>query len=402
MPFGLTGTGFEKKTVDDIATERQNDLKTKFGDGILVGPGNEDSGFTNFINTESAREGVTWDELEAFFNSQDPESALDASLDALCAYTGIFRLLAAKTKNDPAVASCVCTGTNGTIITLGSIVSVVGTVTSRFVTLADATIAGGTANVDIEAEVNGSITYPEGIAGTIETPITGWDTFTFATAGAIVLGRELESNEELRIRRTNSFLIAGGSQLDAIINKIDNEVAGVLSSFIIENTSTLTVGGLPPKSYETIVDGGSNQAIGQKIWDTKPGGIETFGDISIVATDQQTNSQTVKFSRPDTIEFFLIINITVNQSFPSDQDKAETDIKDNVKLEAEKLFGIASNIVNHKIEGFVDDTASGVTVIEVLQSRDAGPPTVPTNIQLASKEKPSFLTANMTVNITGP
>lgn len=402
MAFGLTATGFEKKTVDDIATERQNDLKSKFGDGILVGPGNEDSGFTNFINVESDREGVTWDELEAFFNNQDPEAASDASLDALCAYTGIFRLLAAKTKNDPLVASCVCTGTNGTIITIGSVVSVVGTVTSRFVVLADATISGGVADVDIEAEVNGSISYPEGIAGTIETPITGWDTFTFATAGAIILGRNVETNEELRIRRTNSFLIAGGSQLDAVKNKIDNEVAGVLSSFIIENTSLLTVGGLPPKSYETIVDGGSNLAIGQKIWDTKPGGIETFGDIPIVATDQQGNSQTVNFSRPDTIELFLIINITVNQDFPADQDKAKTDIKDNVKIEGEKLFGISAEIVNHKIEGFVDDTSPGVTEIEVLQSRDSGPPTLADNIQLGSKEKPSFLTANMTVNITGP
>lgn len=399
---GLTPTGFEKKTIDDIATERQDDLKTKFGDGILVGPGNEDSGFTNFINVESSREAELWDELEAFFNNQDPESAIGASLQALAAYTGIIILPAAKTKNDPAVASCVCTGTNGTIITAGSIVSVVGTSTSRFVILANATITAGTATVDIEAEVTGPISYPEGIVGTIETPITGWDTFTFATSGAIILGRNLETNEELRIRRSNSFFIAGGSQLDAIKDKIDNEVAGVISSFIIENTTLLTVAGLPGKSYETIVDGGSNQAIGQKIWDTKPGGIETFGDIVVVATDQQGNSQTVKFSRPAIVEFFLIINITVNQDFPSDQAKATTDIKDNVKLEAEKLFGIASEIINHKIEGFVDDTASGITELEVLQSRDSGPPTLPDNIQLGTKEKPSFLTTNMTVNITGP
>lgn len=401
---GLDATGFTKKTFSDLTAERDQEIKDKFGDGSLVGTGNEDSGFTQFVVLESERDALSWDELEAIFNNQDPNSALDASLDALGAYLGLVRLPAAKTKNDPAVAQGVVTGTNGTIVTAGSVVSVVGTSTSRFVILANATITGGTANVDYEAESIGPITYPEGIAGFIETPITGWDTFTFAGAGSTVLGRNTETNEEFRIRIANFTVKRGGSQLDSMTAAFVQEVDGIATGdvFIKENPSDVTVGALPPHSMRVVarVGKGSDQGIGDKLFEIKPAGIQTVGSVSVNVTDQQGNSQTVKFDRATLIPVFYIYNLTVDPSkFPQDQDEGKATIKTAAKTESEVLFTLGKNIINHKVEGFADDAVAGILTIQVLQSRDAGPPTLTDNLVMAEDEEPTFDTGGMVVNI---
>jgi len=405
MAFGLDATGFTKKTFDDLTAERETELKDKFGAGILVGTGNEDSAFSTHVALESEKDSELWDILEGFFNNQDPDSATGASLDALGDYIGLKTLPAAKTKNDPVVSSGVVTGTNGTIVTAGSVVSVIGTSTSRFVILANATITGGTANVDYEAESTGPITYPEGIAGFIETPITGWDTFTFAGAGSIVLGRNTESNEEFRIRIANFKVKRGGSQVDSITSALIQEVDGISNGdvFVKENVEPSTIGSLPPHSLRVVVKvgKGSDQDIGQKIWDTKAVGIKSFGAVAVNVTDQQGNSQTVNFDRATQIPIFYTVNITIDQSkFPQNQDQGKTDIKNALKTESEKVFTLGQDIINSTAECFATDAVNGILTRTLLQKRDSGPPTVTTNIVIDEDEEPTFDVTNMAVNIS--
>jgi len=331
--------------------------------------------------------------------------SLDASLDALGEYLGLVRLPSAKTKNDPAVASGVVTGTNGTIVTAGSVVSVVGTSTSRFVILANATIAVGTANVDYEAEVTGSITYPEGVLGFIETPITGWDDFTFAGAGSTILGRNLESNEEFRIRINIFTSKRGGSQIDSMTAAFVQEVDGIATGdvFIRENPSQFTSGALPPHSIRVVarIGKGSDQAIGEKLFEIKPAGIETVGAVSVNVIDQQGNAQTVKFDRATLVPIFYTANITVDPSaFPQDQDEGNETIKTALKVESEKIFTLGRDIINNLAECFVTEAVPGILTRVLLQKRDSGPPVSAANITIAEDEEPSFDTANFVVNIT--
>ena len=87
-------------------------------------------------------------------------------------------------------------------------------------------------------------------------------------------------------------------------------------------TATIT-GGRPPKSFEAVVEGGTDDAIANQIWQTKPAGIETFGNVNsgngITILDSQGNTQTIFFSRPSEVTIWLTVALTLNpeETFPA-------------------------------------------------------------------------------------
>ena len=186
----------------------------------------------------------------------------------------------------------------------------------------------------------------------------------------------------------------------ALVQEVDGISTGDV--FIRENVESVTIGSLPPHSIRVVVKvgKGSDQDIGQKIWDTKATGIETFGAVAVNVTDQQGNSQTVNFDRSTLVPIFYTANITVDPSkFPQNQDQGKEDIKTALKVESEKVFTLGQSIINNLAECFVTDAVPGILTRVLLQSRDAGPPTLSTNIAIEEDEEPTFDTANFVVNI---
>ena len=59
---------------------------------------------------------------------------------------------------------------------------------------------------------------------------------------------------------------------------------------LIENDSDLVVDSLPPHSFEVVVEApdndGMNQSIARTIWQNKPIGIPSYGDISVNIIDE--------------------------------------------------------------------------------------------------------------------
>ena len=97
---------------------------------------------------------------------------------------------------------------------------------------------------------------------------------------------------------------------------------------------------------------------------------------------------------------FYTANITVDPSkFPQNQDQGKEDIKTALKVESEKVFTLGQSIINNLAECFVTDAVPGILTRELLQSRDAGPPTLSTNIPIEEDEESTFDTANFVVNI---
>lgn len=255
----------------------------------------------------------------------------------------------------------------------------------------------------------GPIACPVGNLTSIVTPIAGWDSITNQTAGS--LGRLVETDAELRIRRQNSIKLLGAGTVESIRSQLLQNVDGVTSASVIENVTlqqldivltfsdqfqagdTITViydttnnftvpfntnqattmadlvtafealsavdsasyggtgnqvctvvmkqsrvltvnsattdvslltatitGGRPPKSFEAIVEGGSNEDIGQKIWETKPAGIQTYGNTQVTIQDSQGNDQTIYFSRPSEIFIWVQVDLTLysEETFPTD------------------------------------------------------------------------------------
>jgi uncharacterized phage protein gp47/JayE len=119
--------------------------------------------------------------------------------------------------------------------------------------------------------------------------------------------------------------VFGGLNRDIEIEM--NESQQVIISFNVTDGATqssyILGGGRPPKSFEAVVEGGSDQDVALKIWRTKPAGIQTFGNVNngngIVIVDSQGQNQTIHFSRATPIYLWATIALTLNpqETFPS-------------------------------------------------------------------------------------
>ena len=101
---------------------------------------------------------------------------------------------------------------------------------------------------------------------------------------------------------------------ESAVIEVDFEILGGAS----QTTFTIS-GGRPPKSYEVVIEGGSDQAIGDNMWLTKPAGIQTFGSTTVVVTDSQGTSQPISFSRATPIYLWATAVLVLNpqETFPA-------------------------------------------------------------------------------------
>lgn len=90
---------------------------------------------------------------------------------------------------------------------------------------------------------------------------------------------------------------------------------------VVTNTSLLTAiitGGLPPKSFTAIVQGGDPNEIANTIWQTKPAGIATYGNTAVTIIDSQGDDQVIFFSIPQPIYIWVEVALTLytEETFP--------------------------------------------------------------------------------------
>lgn len=248
------------------------------------------------------------------------------------------------------------------------------------------------------ATATGAIAAPIATLANIDTPIFGWDSVT--NPDAATLGRDVESDTSFRQRRFESVQIAGAGTVPAIESNV-RQINGVTDAFVIENRTLLVDGGgRPGKSFETIVKGGEDQAIAQKIWDVKPAGIETFGTTSKTVTDSQGNSQTINFSRPTDIWVHLEIDYTLysEELFPTG---GETTIASTAATTGATL-GIGEDVILQRFFGDIYSAVSGIATIVIRQAVSATEFGVPgaftaVNLAIGATELSNFNISRITV-----
>lgn len=133
--YGVTNSGFQIKRLQDAKAEIETSLRTALGSGINLLP----SGFLGqLVGIIAERDALNWQAMQGAYNAFSPTSG-GVSLDNFCAFTGIKRLSATK-----GTGSGVAYGTLGTVIPAGSIVSVNGNSSAKFITTIAKVIAAGT------------------------------------------------------------------------------------------------------------------------------------------------------------------------------------------------------------------------------------------------------------------
>ncbi len=440
--FGLTTSGFTAKTLEILVAEVEDDFKAEFGflpRGFLK----------KLIPIVCERFTELWELGELCFSSLDPDAVTDSLQDALNSLTGTQRNPAT-----PSSATLTCCGTPTTLIPSDSQAKVPLT-GDTFQTKEDATIialdawlattsysvddrvtnaghcyvctdggtsAGsggptgtdpdvaitdsgvewrfigeGTGAVDVIAEniVNGPVIAEARTITQIVTATSGWDSVTNLTDADV--GTDVETNEDYRVRREQELSQAGATTPDAIRAQL-LEVDGVTSVTVFYNPNDTTDGdGLPPHAVECLIRGGNDQAIFDSLLESCiAAGINTFGTEEGTSEDEEGNEHTIKFSRPEEIEIYVILDVLKDvKTFPADGS--------NQVKSAIVAFGDAQKSGKNAVASSIG--AQAFTVDGVLDATDvkigiAPTPTLSTTIAISTRQLAVFDTSRITVNVS--
>jgi len=381
---GLSAAGFERKRLIDIKTDIEDALKIAFGNNIDLTP---QSGFGQFIGILSEALSDQWESQENVYNSQYPSTAQGIQLSNVVMYNGIER----QDATNSTVAGII-TGTEGTVIPAGSKASVAST-NDVFITLSEVIIpAGGSIIVDMQSEETGSIEASTGTLTVIETPIFGWSAITNSSSATI--GRDEETDAELRIRREQSTQALGQNLVDSLFGQLLN-IDGVEDAVVISNGTDATVDGIPPHQFLSSILGGDNDEIANTIWDNTPQGIASYGDTTVEITDDQGFKQDVKFTRPDDVNIYLKVDITVNtDEFPG---SGSTDIKDAIVAYGLANFKISDDVILSEFYTPIN-SVPGILTIDLRIGLGASP-TGTANLIIDLDEVSRYDTTRVEVNI---
>lgn len=385
--MSLTAQGFERPTFTEIRAAIVERMRDIYGP-INTGP---ESAIGQQIAIMAERENLLWDAQEAVYLSQYPDSAAGRSLDGAVQLTGISRQGATRT-----VVTVQLSGDTGTIIPQGSQASTDDG--DIFETVNTVTLGSEGAEVQMIALEPGVVLALAGTLTNIETPVSGWDGVTNDADGDT--GRAVETDPELRLRRLESLSVTGAGTVEAIRSRLLQQVNDVTAVTIIENrTDTVDVDGRPPHSFETVVQGGLDQDIGDLLWQVKPAGIETFGNITVSVDDSQGETQALSFTRP--VQRYIWVRVTLTPDgigeFPADVDTVATDA---VVTKGDEL-GVGDDVLYQSFYGPLYREVPGLELAEIELGVSADPLTEPTysaaNIDIAANELALFLDTRVTV-----
>ena len=226
----------------------------------------------------------------------------------------------------------------------------------------------------------------------IETVVTGWNSVTNELDAS--LGRFEETDAELKLRREQTLQVAGAGTTDAIRSRLLN-IEGVSAVIVFENNTNIDDSdGRPPHSYEAVVQGGDEQEIFEEIWESKPAGIETVGNLSGTVLDSQNFQKTVKFSRPTEVNIYLELDISVDGTFPSN---GASTIEQTIIAWGDAL-GIGSDVIVYPKLVAQLCVVQGVTDV-VIRIGKTSSPTSDDNIEILPNEISSWDSSRITIGV---
>lgn len=396
--YGLLDTGFVDKPLDVIIDDLETDQKAEMDSGLDVSS-TSPVGQLNGTFGPAIRE--LWELGAALWSAIDPDKNTEAAQTAIAAWTGTVR--------EGATKSTVVGRLNldaGASVPAGSVASVAGNPSARFVTLAAATNSGGGPadfDVDMEAETAGVVAANSGTLSNIDTPVSGWNSITNPLDAT--LGAAAETDGVLRERREDEIRATGGGAVDAIRADVLS-LDGVSSCTVYENVTTVTDSdGVPAHSFEVVVTGGTDSEIAQQIFESKPAGIQAYGTTSETATDSQGVSHAIGFSRPAAVPLFIDITVAVNTDpsagpvYPADGDDQ---VKAAIAAWGQANLTVGADYYYRRLYSVVigeDDSegVDGVIDVTTLESDITASPTTEQNLTIASRSQGSIDTGDITV-----
>lgn len=236
---------------------------------------------------------------------------------------------------------------------------------------------------------------PDGVDGCTNPKATGNPNLFDTDGDELVVGRDQETDAELRERASVTVTKGGAATVDALLSCIINnkDLPSVQSVSIFNNRTyndNTGSGGLPPKSFEMVVYGGREQTIAEAIFDTMSVTSHDYSGVhgqTVTRSVKGINGQTwdVTFSRPTAIDIDLTIDMVITDEYVGD-----TEIKDRIvdyvggtNSEGEEVLGqgVGESIYIDTIEDIVTGTNEtgviGTTNIQTTPTTTTGPNGLP-------------------------
>lgn len=313
---GVSPSGWDSKRLADVLTDADQQLVTiddpVTGEFLEGGFSSEDPAM-DIVKVPLEGVGRAWEAMQLVYQQFDPNSATGASQSKLVQLNGINRL-----DSSPSIANLTLAGTPGTFIAAGQLVSDVNNI-NQWATLTAVTLDGlGAGTVQAACQNFGPVAALAGTLTNIVTPVVGWASVTNPTDAT--LGRNVETDTELRIRRDRSTMAPAASPVESVYANLGN-VPGVTYARVRQN-NTLAVdsNGIPGKSVAAVVVGGEDLDIAYVLLERTGIVAEWFGNTSVNLFDEQGEAYAVKWTRPDPLPIYieLTIQVTNPSIFPVD------------------------------------------------------------------------------------
>ena len=200
----------------------------------------------------------------------------------------------------------------------------------------------------------------------IVTTMTGWDSVNNYVAGHT--GRNLETDDELRLRYERGVFQLGAATLESIRANIEQNVAGLTTVQVYENEDdVIDADGRPPHSIEVIVAGGDPQDIANQIYLVKAAGIDTFGDILVMVTGSSGYQHQIFFNRPTPAYIWVDVTVTLynEEQFP---DGGIPQIQAIVTATGNS-FGIGKDVIAQRFFGPIYSGVPGIGNIVITMAK---------------------------------
>lgn len=255
----------------------------------------------------------------------------------------------------------------------------------------DFTISKVKKGVDAECTENGPIAQVADSIQSIQSPVIGWDTVT--NPSAAVEGTNLETDTELRSRYYTAKFQDSVNTYEAIyaaLVKLD----GVEQVIIYENETDVALISppVPAHSFYPIVLGGNTQEIAQAIWDNKPAGILSYGNITEAVVDSQGVSHDVSFSRPTDLPIYVEVTVVTDSSYPTNGDDQ---IKQAV-VDYINGLNIGNDVIYSRLYTPINTVAGHY--ITLLKVDDIYPPVSSANVTVDYYKRATITLSDVVVN----
>lgn len=327
---GVTSAGFEAKRLADVETDAAEQLRTivdpASGESLQPEFGSEDPAM-QVVHVPLEGVGLAWEAAQLVYQQFDPKSATGPSQSNLVQLNGIRRQDASAS-----TAPVQLVGTPLITIPAGQLVSDVNNV-NQWKTTADIDLdATGIGAGSVECISLGPVSAAQGTLINIVTPYPGWT--GVSNTDSAELGRDVETDTELRQRRDRSTMAPAASPVESVYANLAN-ITGVTYARVRQNNTLVPdSNGIPGKSVAAVVVGGDDLDIAYTLLARTGVAAAWYGNTSQILFDAQGESYNVSWTRPTPLPVYveLVLEIVNPNLFPAD---GLHQIKDSIRAYAQ-------------------------------------------------------------------